>query len=392
MEKRYIIIGDGIVGSLLVYLLAQLGIKNVTIFTTKYHKASVNNQTWLQHGSLYDTSIEEQKTVAKLLAQQGPLFEELFHLQNHNRHGIMGVSSLDEANSKIDFLNKQGLDSYIINNREAEAKLSHFYAPDLIYLRVPDHPFEEGTILNICRSIGQQNGYTYRNADNILLQKTESNGNGYHVLVDGTKYIAEHVFVAAGVGTLKVIKGLDDISVPIKAYRSTLIKVPYPFGCSIEMFADKKRNVNFINVSSFNGKPTYLLGSGVRSQEIDLLNNIDNYKKINTWEVDEFIDHFKDYKNVQDILKKICKVEDMISCFKVEQCDEFGNPNYLPWYFSFDQYKGLVVGGAGKATLGLYTAKQMIAKSGIEINREQNYKHDIVLSEDIQKYHTMWYE
>lgn len=369
VNKSIIVIGDGIVGSCLIYLLSRLGYENILNVTSNHHKSSVNNQTWLQSGALYNTDMPQQAKVARLLALHGPELEQEFNLPSHSKKGIIGVKTQKEAKDKIAYFEKFGKYFTYLGHEEANFLLKDFYSRDLTYINVPDHPFDESTILNTCRAVGEGHGVSFIEAKECyIIQKDKT----LKVEIDGKIFDSDIVFLAGGVGTKKILNQIE-MPIPINAFRSLLLSVPYNFNCGVEMFADQKRNINFIDVSSLSNSNLYLLGNGMRSNTVNMFGDFKNYKEVHTAEYNEFVENLSSFPKIKDVLVNNCQLKNLNACFKVEHIVK-NTPNYFPWIFSSKNFKSissnnlLVVGGAGKATLGLFTAKKMLIESGIDPN------------------------
>jgi glycine/D-amino acid oxidase-like deaminating enzyme len=356
-----LIIGGGILGVGIAAVVAQRGFRVLLLRLpdiNRPHADTLRNQAWLQSGLMYIDRFEDRKhglLLAKRMFHGGNAMLAQLGVQppSDDRRGILRVKGVDDTNQLLADAKDLSISKLVnrIPHSEAESRLGSLYDSQGQYFTIPDAPFDEAMVMTRLREAAQQNGATLAETAEPITLKLDSSKKALQVDLGGQPVKSKVTVCAAGAGNISL---RDQLGLqPIFTIRQTpLLVADEDLGTNAFLFADRSRGWSFTRHPSAPGGSAnaYVIGTRVH-RPVD-------FKPADARRI--LADDFKLFRQcLPDSLAHLCDRGRFTAGYEIIP-DESTRTRYVePWVDQHPEFPQLLFAMPGRATLGLFTARQV---------------------------------
>jgi glycine/D-amino acid oxidase-like deaminating enzyme len=362
------VVGGGIVGLSIAALAAQMGYRVRVVRLSDDMKPcadTLRNQGWLQSGLMYLDWFDD-RTRGRVLARQmymagRQMLRDLqLSLPMESDHGIMRLKDEDQAKrleQDAEYLQLPGVAR--MSSGVAEELLGELYE-DGIYYSIPDAPFPEDVVLTTLRefALGNEADLIQSDTPARLVADTKSeSGVRVDCTVGDQDYgiFSKITVLAAGAGNWKL---LDDLGVePAMRLRQTpLLVLHETLYADVPIFADRVRKFSFVrHPPDHEVMPAgaLVIGTRVHSEVA--------FRQPQLREI-AADDRKKFEEGLPEVLKAKVSAGRFTAGYEVIPDDTVGLKDVEPWIAWVEDYRGLLKASPGRATMGMFVARQVLAK------------------------------
>jgi hypothetical protein len=396
-----LIVGGGILGYVLANQISRSRtVKSAVIISSNdFHRASTQNQSWLQSGLIYNLDHPLTRREAELCAMHGRKLLELRNKSINANFGVMALPNEHEAQKKITFLNQYGFpyDEPIIPQRKIPDLLGNYLAnsghftSDTYFIRTPDQSFDEEGLLRFCEVSLRRALFDFRSVKgSAQLLINPSARNGYSIIVNEEEFDPGILFLAVGLNTKRFLSPLEiEDFIELKARRCVLMKAALNLGLKPSILVDRIASININAVKGRRSETIYLIGDILNQAVPDMKEKpfrqqVTEEDKIQLFENLCQPENFPQLKNI--ITPLLSDDQNFSVCYKVE--DE----GHLPWIYETNKFASrfpnMYIAGPGKATLAYYTANELLNRANITIQDTPIFSSLMELDSEIE----MWFK
>ncbi len=359
-----VIIGCGIEGLMTALLAAQRGLPDVLVFDAPDAKNlgadSQRNHAWLQSGLLYEGN---NMVAARQMYFWGREMHRIVSLPIPQTGGIFRYSSEESAAGFCEKAKKLKMESSInrITDDAARKALGAFYLPKWHHFEVPDTPFNEADLMTLAKRQAQEYGVKFRKAKVELVREPRA-PQGY--LVKAGDELIEPMFLvlSAGAGLIDLLDQLG-INHPLKVFRSALLRLRCGDILKTPLFVDNSTGqptsgLSVVQHSSQVLPPDGCLVIGSRARQ-QLTPEEARAREVTPEEEQALQRMIPPQLLPPPSVRRPQRTS--IAGHKTEALDSDGKPSVNVWIKTWPaEYPGLIAAIPGKATLGLFAAKQIL--------------------------------
>jgi hypothetical protein len=281
-------------------------------------------------------------------------------LPTQSEHGIMRMKDKDQAKrleQDAEYLQLRGV--ALMSSGAAEARLGDLYE-DGIYYSIPDAPFPEDAVLTTLRefALGKEADLIQSATPARLVADTKSeSGVRVDCTVGNQDYgiLSKITVLAGGAGNWKL---LADLGVkPAMSLRQTpLLVLHETLYADVPIFADRLRKFSFVrHPPDHEALPAGALVIGTRVHaEV-------TFRQPHLREISAD-DRRKFEEGLPEVLKEKVSAGRFTAGYEVIPDDTVGLKDVEPWVDWVEGYRGVLKASPGRATMGMFVARQVLGK------------------------------
>jgi uncharacterized membrane protein len=358
-ERDLIINGGGVTGAILAYLAAKAGAR-VTLFRisdkNRPFADTLRNHGWMQSGLLYAVSIPRE---AARMRRWGKLMLDMFNVVPLPGPGIFRMASEARAEQFRQEAARLNIRVELYSEAEAQEIVGAVHESGSHSFAVPDRPFNPAELVDSALIRAEIEGAEIIDLDPgcpVELVRESNAPNGFLVKVGDKLYGAGATVICAGAGTPRLLEQVG-AEHRIRVFRSTLLSVLGLNLCSAPLLVDLDTGLSLVRHPSQVMPGLYHDVIGARNR-VPLTSQEAGHRLVTQAEINDLLRLLPtSYREAVEM--KGFKVN---AGHKTEVLNEKGEATAAPLVEEV-KAKGisrLFVGLPGKATMGLWTAKQLM--------------------------------
>lgn len=358
-ERDLIVIGGGVTGAILAYLAAKAGARVILFRISDRNRPfadTLRNHGWMQSGLLYAVSIPRE---AARMRVWGKLMLDMFNVTPLPGPGIFRMAS--EARAEQFWQEADSLKVRVELYSEAEAReiLGAAYEPGRHNFAVPDRPFNPAELIDSALIRAELEGAEIIDLDPSCMVELvrESNApNGFLVKVGDKLYGAGATVICAGAGTPRLLEQVG-AEHRVRVFRSTLLSILGLNLCSAPLLVDLDTGLSLVRHPSLVTPDFHYDVIGARHR-VPLTSQEAMHRLVTQTEINDLLRLLPPtYREAVE--REGFKVN---AGHKTEALNRKGEPTASPYVKEVEAegIHGLFVGLPGKATMGLWTARQLM--------------------------------
>jgi glycine/D-amino acid oxidase-like deaminating enzyme len=362
------VVGGGILGLSIAALAAQKGYQVRALRLSDEIKPcadTLRNQGWLQSGLMYVDQFDDRtrgRVLAKQMYMAGRqlLRDVRLPLPDESEQGIMRMRDEEQARvleKEARYLQLPGVSR--MTSGTAEERLGHLYESG-IYYSIPDAPFPEDRVLMTLREFAlAEEADLIQSPQPASLVPDSSSESGVRVncTVGDQDYevLSKITVLASGAGNWKL---LDDLGAePEMSLRQTpLLVVHDTLDANVPIFVDRLRKFSFVrHEPDHEALPTgaLVIGTAVHGPV--------TFRQPPVREISPD-DRRKFEGGLPEVLKAKVSGGRFTAGYEVIPDEKVGLRDVEPWIDWVEGYRGLLKASPGRATMGMFAARQALSK------------------------------
>lgn len=359
IDADVLIIGGGILGSLVGYLLADAKLKVLVIKVSDKEVPqadTLRNMARLQTGLLYYGQSITKKEIANEMFYWGKELLNRFKLPYPEKPGIIKIKDHNRLDLFLEGVNSLKLTNHVkkLSQKEAKQQLLKFHSPDSHYFYTPDTIFEQNKLLELIRSESIKKGALFREVAKPLVAVPNQNGSSPIFTYDSEIIKPKKVILCAGAGNAVMLNQLS-IEHPLRVFRSPMMIVNAIGLINSPSLLDLETSIT-IGQRTLNNSSSIkrtIFSSRLRTQ---INANEPLNRNLTASEVDSI------FNKIPESVKSITKNHKrrFVSGFKTEKIDQSKRAIPSPWIKVFKEYPNMIVAIPGKVTFSLKAALDVV--------------------------------
>jgi glycine/D-amino acid oxidase-like deaminating enzyme len=367
------VLGGGILGLGIAALAARRGYRVVVIRLHDRGRPradTLRNQGWLQSGLIYIDHFGSNRRRGRVVAGQmyaaglGMLHDLGLPPPDPSERGMLRTRTQDEGKrleEDAEVLRIKGVKR--LGERFARGRLGAIYETG-VYYSIPDTRFPEATVLERLRKIAQTEGADILQlAKPAILASDANSGSGVRIACeDGREIVSKATVAAAGAGNCPLLQGLA-IEPFLRIKQTPLLVLHESLSNTVPIFADRDRGFSFVHHPP-DGPilPNGALVVGTKVDRVVEFHSPDD-RRITLEDRQKFATF------LPPILQARIPAGRFTAGYEVIPEENLDRKYFEPWFDWVEGFPALLHAMPGRATLGLFVARQVLDELVLRIGR-----------------------